>query len=311
MRNLRVSTWEQWETITCHFMQKWAKEIFGVAVSYETYGSRGQSQFGIDVVPSSSKIPFVAQSKLKERSFTWDDALEEVRKTDGYPNPIQLYVVFTTAPIHTTVQDQRNNAQYFHTRPDCSRFRVEVRYWGEMDDISFIPRDVLARLFPEISELVARTSPAQPTKDELLKSVKALKSNLPRWLTKANLLWLENWNFAQGYIYEADFQPFRDLFYEHDRALHALNGVPEWMTQGDRASIAECLPAGADFFAALSDFNGAISSHSIAQGSVGTVLTLDGLDDGFASKVAREWKSSAAELARIYRRDVLGQSMSF
>ena len=76
--------------------------------------------------------------------------------------------------------------------------------------------------------------------------------------------------------------------------------------------IAECLPAGDDFFAALSEFRNTIVGESIGQGTPGDgVLTLgDNISRAYASKVIARWRSSASELAAAYRRDVLGQPAS-
>ncbi|MDQ4625018.1 hypothetical protein [Janthinobacterium lividum] len=312
MQNLKVSTWEEWEEISCYIMSELARRIYDVNVRYESYGSKGQSQFGVDLVPVRSNLAVVGQCKLKERAFTWDMALEEIKKTDGYDNPIRLYVILTTAVRHWSVQNQRMRGSYFHTRPDGTSFRVEVRYWEEIEDLNFIPNSELKRIFPEAFRMVEPPPSTAPSNSETIKSIVALKRNVPRWITQDHLNWLENWNFDVGFVYEKDFDPFNDLFFEHNRTVTALNGISEWLHERDRVLIAECLPAGNGFFFALQEFREAIASQITSQENLGQIrLTLEGLDPVFISKVIREWKNCAQDLAIAYRRDVLGQPMNY
>jgi hypothetical protein len=298
-------------------MERISNMRFEANVKYRSYGSRGQSQFGIDLVSSYSDLPFVGQCKLVERSFTWSMALDEVKKTDGYENPIELYIIFTTAPVHTTVQDQRNRGGYMYTRLDGSQFPVEVCYWCEISDISFIPQSVLRNIFPDAFRISTPPAPpprssSSPPKNDYLQSLKALKRNVPNWITRESLAWLETWDFESEYVQEVDFEPFNDLFIEHSRTVHALGGIPEWLHERDRALIAECLPAGDNFFFALGEFKKAILEQSIARGpSSQGVLTLAGLPGDFRYKVAMQWKNAAKELATAYRRDVLGEFMNY
>lgn len=292
-------------------MERIASAKFGANIRYQSYGSQGQNQFGIDLVPWHSDLPFVGQCKLTERSFTWTMALAEVKKTDEYENPIHFYVVFTTAPVHTTVQDVENRGGYVHTRPDGTEFPVQVVYWENVNDIRFIPQEILREVFPEVFKLVEPLVSASdlPVKSDYLSSLKALKKNVPEWITAENLTWLETWDFGLGYVNEKDFDPFNDLCLEHHRVEMAFKGIPQWLHEEKRLLIAECLPAGNNFFAALLEFRQAVVGPSIGQGEIGdSVLTVNDNDRDYASQAIASWKSSAAALAVAYRRDVLGQT---
>lgn len=313
MKNLKVEHWHQWEKLCCHFMERIAGTEFGANVRYQSYGSQGQSQFGVDLVPWHSALPFVGQCKLVERSFTWTMALAEVKKTDEYKNKIELYVIFTTAPVHTTVQDVQNTGGHTHTRPDGSKFPVRVIYWENINDIRFIPQATLREVFPEVFTLVEPVPPSSdlPAKNDYLSSLRALKQNVPVWLTDANLTWLETWDFGLGYVGEKDFYPFNDLCLEHHRVQMAFKSVPQWLHDEKRMLIAECLPSGDNFFAALEEFRNAILGPSIGQGVTGDgIHTVNDMDCEYASKATAHWKSSASALAAAYRQDVLGQSAS-
>jgi hypothetical protein len=310
MKNLRVEHWHQWEKLCCYFMEKIARENFRANIQYQSYGSRGQSQFGVDLVPRHSALPLVGQCKLLERSFTWTMALAEVKKTDKYENPIECYVIFTTAPVHTTVQDVQNRGGHVHTRPDGSNFRVQVIYWENINNIEFIPQEVLREVFPEIFKVVELPAPLSnsPAKNDYLSSLKALKKNIPEWITAANLIWLETWDFGLGYVKKEDFDPFYDLCHEYYRVETAFKGVPQWLHEEKRLSIAECLPAGDNFFAALVEFRQAVVGPSIGQGSTGGgILTVNDKDRDYVSQAVAGWESSARALAATYRSDVLGQ----
>ena len=313
MKNLRVQYWHQWEKLCCYFMERMAGKEFGKNIRYQSYGSQGQSQFGVDLVPWHSHLPFVGQCKLVERSFTWPMALAEVKKTDKYKNPIELYVIFTTAPVHTSVQDVQNSGGHTHTRPDGSTFPVQVIYWDNINNLQFIPQEILREVFPEVFKLAQSAPPASdlPAKNDYLSSLRALKQNVPEWITAENLTWLETWDFGLGYVPEKDFAPFDALCLEHHRVEMAFKGIPEWLHEEKRMLIAECLPAGDNLFAALYEFRQAIVEPSIGQGVTGDgVLTLADMDREYASKAISHWKSSASALSAAYRRDVLGEAAS-
>lgn len=108
MKGLKVENWQQWEELTCYLLQEFVRVKTSQHIEFQTYGSRGQSQYGIDLLPKSPQVcsleGIVGQSKLKETTFTWNDVNAELKKTDNYRNSIRCYVLFTTANYHTTIR---------------------------------------------------------------------------------------------------------------------------------------------------------------------------------------------------------------
>lgn len=311
MEGLKVEHWHQWEKLCCYFMSEIAEQSFGAETAYITYGTRGQSQFGIDLVPSCSDLPVVGQCKLTSGSFTWDMVLAEVAKTDKYSNEIGFYMLFTTANRHTSVDDQRNGKDYpyYHTRPSGKRFRVEVKYWSEIPDIDMVPMSVRQELFPDAFRIAAPIKKDGPSSNSYLSSLIAMKKHIPTIITQRHLAWLETWDFSCGFVNEVDFNPFSALFLEHDRTASALTySIHEWLHASGRAELAACMPAAERFFIALSEFKNSITAQTIGQGPMNFgVLSLNGLDRSAWPKITRDWKSKADELVSIYRHDVLGE----
>lgn len=306
MIGLKVKNWGDWEKLCCYFMQHIVLNRYHQNVQYQSYGSQGQSQYGIDLVPCFSPLPVVGQCKLRETSFTWNMVLEELGKTNTYANPIEYYILFTTANRHTTVQDIQNQGQYYHKRPDGSKFQVHVLYWEDIPNLDFVPREDLERIFPEAFKIAAPPQPCGPSYAEFLAALPIFKAYITRIITINDLQWLENWNFSCGYVPEENFQPFNTLYFEHDRVV---KGIPSLLYEGTRMELAAALPAGSRFFAALSDFRTAVNSQIIGDSLPNgrRILSLKEFPDHFVSKVTKEWKLTATHLAQVYREDVLGE----
>ena len=308
MNGLKPQFWEQWEQLCCYFIQDIARK-HGHSVSYRSYGSRGQSQFGIDLVPVNSPLPLVGQCKMVETSFTWNDVLAEVAKTDLYQGGIKCYVLFTTANRHTTIQDQQNSGiAYHHQRPDGSTFPVHVKHWAdyEASDLSAIPGDVLRNIFPNAFNLAAIVQPASA--DDYIASLKALQSYIPARITSADLTWLETHDFSCGSMPERAFDPFRNLYLDLQRVEDALRlGDTGWLHSAGYPEIHATLLAGKDFYFALKEFVQSVSAQIVGGfasdgSSILTVVDLNGWQ-----KFARQFGSNAQYLAQVYRRAVLGQ----
>lgn len=315
MDGLRVESWEDWEELCCCFMQHLVEKKFGKSVGYQSYGSKGQSQFGIDLVPMHSSLPVVGQCKLRDTTFTWAMVLDELKKTNQYKNPIEHYLLFTTANPHTTVQDVQNRGAYYHKRSDGSQFQVYVYYWRNINikSLDCVPRSLLERIFPEAFTIAAPTIPVGLTSDQVLTALPAFKACIPRFIALTDLAWLENWNFSCGYVLGANYNPFDHLYLEHDRVVTALKmDISSWLYKDGRMELASALPASERFFTALSDFRIAISSHIIGQTLPNRtyILSLDGLPENFKSKTIQRWKLTAMYLAQVYREDVLGEPRS-
>lgn len=310
MQGLKVENWKDWEELCCYFMQHIVEIKLNTHIFYQSYGSQGQSQFGIDLVPYNSSLPIVGQCKLRETTFTWNMVLAELKKTDSYKNPIEHYYLFTTANPHTTVQDIQNRGAYYYQRSNGLQFQVHVLYWNSIPDLDFIPREVLARIFPKAFKIATPSTLENTSITQFLASLPALRAYIPRVIKTPDLTWLETWNFSCGYVLEENYTPFNDLYLEYDRITKALSGIPRLIYEGNRVELAATLPAGDRFFSALSDFREAINSHIIS-GSLpdGTrTLNLNGLPQSFISQMTRNWTATATHLAQIYREDILGEA---
>ncbi|HCB1508870.1 TPA: hypothetical protein MYO72_005598, partial [Citrobacter freundii] len=88
MFNLRVKTWEDWETLCIYWMKEIAWWGHRVDTNYQTYGRPGQKQHGVDIKPVLPGCGIVGQSKFIQGSFTLKDLNAELDKTDNYPGPI-------------------------------------------------------------------------------------------------------------------------------------------------------------------------------------------------------------------------------
>jgi hypothetical protein len=312
MQGLKVEHWHQWEKLCCFMMSDLVHRNTGEIVGYRSYGSQGQNQYGVDLVPIDSQLLVVGQCKLKgNTSFTWDMLTHELKKTDEYSNDIECFVLFTTANRHTSIQDMENGSpggRIFHTRKNGKTFPVLLKYWSDVTNMDFIPQNVLRDIFPGAFQISIPPVDPKPSADSYLSSQANLRRLVPAWITRADLQWLETWDFTAGYVKQDDIGPFEELFFEHDRTSKTLrNRAYEDLSKGYRAQIASCLPAGERFFAALIEFRQAI--NAIGQGknlADGTdVMSLSGLGPG-ASKFARDWMCRAEHLAQIYHQDILG-----
>ncbi|WP_213936821.1 hypothetical protein [Pseudomonas sp. dw_612] len=312
MEGLKVEHWHQWEILCCHFMALFAKKNFGQNVFYQSYGSKGQSQFGIDLVPLNNNFPAVAQCKLKETSFTWKMLEDELLKTNNYNGIIEYYVLFTTANKHTSIQDKMTEGYYTHQRLNGTSFRVFVVYWSSIKTLDFIPRAVLESIFPSAFKIAMPTQLQGPTTNEYLISLRSLRVNLVYLLPEIKLNWLEYWDFSQGYVLCSFYDSLAELSIDYNRVSTALNNEAlfGWLHEGSRALIAETLPAGNRFFSALEQFTSSINAHIIGKTLPGgeEILTLEGVENQLWRRITNEWRSLADYVLQVYREDVLGAS---
>lgn len=308
MTGLKPQFWEQWEQLCCYFMQEIASK-HGYSVGYRSYGSRGQSQHGVDLVPISSPLPLVGQCKMVETSFTWNDVLAEVAKTDGYKGAIECYVVFTTANRHTTIQDQQNSSVvYRHTRPDGTTFPVHVKYWAdyEANDLSSIPANVLRNIFPNAFDLAAMVRP--PSAEDYITSLKALQSYVPSRITLADLIWLETYDFNVGWMPERAFDPFQYLYIDLQRVEDALRlGLTDLLHSAGYPEVQATLLAGNEFYFALKEFVESVKAQIVGNWTEDGTSILTVVDLNGWQRIARQFGSNAQYLAQVYRRAVLGQ----
>ncbi|CAM0557089.1 hypothetical protein EHLJMEHL_02177 [Vreelandella titanicae] len=314
MNGLKVETWEQWETLNCYMMSDIVLTHTGQNVRYQTYGGRGQNQYGIDLVPCNSSLPVVGQSKMREASiFTWRNVEQELIKTDAYSNPIARYFIFTTSPKHTSIQDMQNRGPYKHTRPNGSIFSVHIKYWDDYQDLSFIPQQVLQDLFPAIQRQFTSTAAIPSISPEFVSSLEKLRTSIPTLFPMDLIFWLENWDYSQGYVPDSQYDRLYELYLEFSRVEAAYrSGNEGLLLEGNRFHILNCLPAGLRLFQALANFVGLVhadsSGDNLNDGSC--VQSLRGIPESVWPRITRNWSSAALELVSIYRSDVLGQPQS-
>jgi hypothetical protein len=281
----------------------------GRAARYRSYGSQGQNQYGIDLVPADSSLPAVGQCKMVEGSFTWKDVLAEVKKTDEYSGCIECYVLFTTSNRHTTIQDQQNaQTPYRHARPDGSSFPVFVRYWQDYErvDLSFIPVNVLRNAFSNAVDFAE--SLLAPSADDYAASLGALRRYVPTRITLGDLAWLEEYDFSVGWVAERAYEPFRELQIDIMRLKGAERSrLTGYLHSAGNQELKATLLAGDEFYSALGEFVEAIRPHIIGktEGDGTSTLTLVGVSEW--QKKAHHVLSCARHLAQIYRKAIVGR----
>ncbi|MFM0109083.1 hypothetical protein PQR01_38315, partial [Paraburkholderia rhynchosiae] len=207
---------------------------------YVPYGYSGQGQFGVDLVPDNPKIaiPVVGQCKLRESaSFTLKDLKAELTKTDGFPGSIKLYVLYTTATRHVSIQDALQSGQYLHTRSNGETCEVLIVYWDDITDLECVPPQLRAQMFPGAFQLFsAATAPAADSA-AFIASLHTFKAFVPTVFPVQMFHWLESWNFALGYVPSSMFNRITNLCIEIDRAEHGKNGVHDFLYIGDRSVL--------------------------------------------------------------------------
>ncbi|MGE8067074.1 hypothetical protein [Pseudomonas sp. NPDC089569] len=302
MHGLKVKTWQEWEELCCHFMQRIAQDYSRVPHRFTPYGDKGQRQHGIDVIQAQLRIPLVGQCKHMQ-NLTWREVLKELEKTDSAPFPIAHYYVFTTSDRKATIQDLSQGEGYHHKRPDGTTFKVHVIFWDDVKSLDFVPEEVRRRIFPgafQISRGPEQTVDIRP-------SLEVMKSYIPTRITAQDLKWLDSWDFGSGIVHEKDFAPFDSLWREYRDVLTGIeHNNNAWMFQDNLRKIGDCMPAADNFFRALHEFRQAI--HGFSAG-----LTLPDESNGLSitdiagwPKIARQWKAEAECVAAVYRRDILG-----
>lgn len=313
MSSLRVKNWHDWEDICKYLMTHLVKEKMSIDVAYTNYGSPGQKQHGVDLIPAEVSAPaVVAQCKHVLGNLTWRTVEAELNKTDNYPNPISHYIVLTTGSRDTSVQNALNNDGGVYTRPDNQQFGVHVFYFDQFDVQNIIPINALQRFFPDVFQILPQGGFTNNSTSDYIESLTILRDYISQVITMTDLDWLECWDFSKGFVAEQDYNKFYDLYLEHDRTLLALelNGIQDWLTQGGRINIAKSLPAGERFYNALGSFVRSVSDqiigHTLEDGT--PILWLGNLPGASQNKIVNQWQSNANYLAQTYRQFILGES---
>jgi len=94
----------------------------------ETFGKRGERQYGIDILDLSGETPVhAAQCKLKEehKSLQPGEIQTEVDEAKKFPTPLGKYAILTTAKVST--QSQMKVRDINQTHKAQGLFEVELR----------------------------------------------------------------------------------------------------------------------------------------------------------------------------------------
>ncbi len=112
-------------------------------------GRRGQSQNGVDIVgqPHGDTQMVGVQCKCKER-FTAQQVSEaelrkEVEKAKGFRPPLKSFILATTAPRHSPIQEVARDLTQQHRA--VGLFGVYVCAWQDIDELLVAHRPPLAR----------------------------------------------------------------------------------------------------------------------------------------------------------------------
>ncbi|WP_459177397.1 hypothetical protein [Ewingella americana] len=315
MNNLVVRSWNDWESLCSHWMKHIANSEHEISTEYQTYGTQGQAQHGVDIFPTLPGCGIVGQCKYYKGRFTYTDLQKELIKSDTYDNKITEYYVLTTADMCTSIQNEMAKGVITHTRPDGAQFKVYVRYWSQLDSINFLPNHVLHKLFPEvnsilrmISVLPPKDAVAFPNPGEFRLKMDKLKTLLKNTFTEDNILWLETWNFRSYKINSEDFDPINAIYL--DLALLGLGlkkndptKIEICLDTASRIDFYETWPVSKSYLFALENFHKAADDYIGGDYASKTpYLTIEDLPKRDSS--AKEMESAALYLANIYRRIV-------
>ncbi|KHT28450.1 hypothetical protein [Pectobacterium carotovorum] len=314
MFNLRVKTWEDWETLCEYWMKHIAWVGYRINSSYQTYGRRGQKQHGVDIRPILPGCGIVGQSKYIQGTFNLSDLNAELAKTDSYPGPITDYFLLTTADHCTTIQNASAYRLITHKRPDNTQFNVRVLYWSDIRNLDFIPENVKHNLFPEAKTLfktegMQASTEVVPNAEEMRGKLDKLKVLLKSTFTEENIQWLENWDFKTYKMKSVDYDAF-NIPYMHwtiiDMALrkNKQEVLTSFLDTKSRIDFYETWPVNKSFFFALEEFRKIAYQHYISAeySQNANYLTISDLKN--RDSIACQIESAARYLAQIYRNTV-------
>lgn len=310
MRELRITNWQDFQEIGCFWMQHIVARATGQFVRYDVYGSEGQGQGGVDLVPANSDVAIVGQSKCwNARTLSWSKIVDELKKTSDFPGPIDHYVILTTAARHTSVQlNMPRDCVSYQRRQGI--FQARIFYWDELQDLNFVPEAVLRRIFPFLFAQVDEIAARAPCLADHTTSLVLARELLPKLFPLPHLDWLASWNFESGYVPSSYFDLFHELSLHMQRVLTVVErpDLRSWLNEGIRAELFRCLPAAAPVYQRTIEFARGIVSEAVTDsGPSGERVLAHGHNDTGASwRLATDWKRLAQELLRAYGEVVQG-----
>jgi len=305
MDNLRVKTWEDWETLCKYWMAHIAWTNFRVQTNYQVYGRRGQRQHGIDIQPVLPGCGIVGQSKFIQGAFKLEDLNAELAKTNSYKGPITEYYLLTTADKCTTIQNARTYQPISHTREDGSTFNVHVLYWTDVYKLDFLPSEVKNNLFPEAKNLFgAEVSAFSP--EELLDKVEKLKILLRKTFSEQNIKWLETWDFGTYKIYSKDYDVFNLTYLDWSRVEIGIRNNNQrilfsYLDSTSRIEFYATWPVSKSLFYVLEEFRKIAYNYYITGELDGdeTYLTISDLPH--RDSIAYKMRCAATDLSQAIR----------
>lgn len=307
MNELRVTNHKDWEEICKDLARYYVNDVFKKDIVFTNYGHNGEKQHGVDLVPVNNISPSIVCQCKDVQKLNVEHIKAELNKTDEYPHNIDIYLIFTTAPKSTSVQDYLQSKNNWHSRPGGRVFHVGIVYWEDLDPFEVLPSQTLETYFPNVGRRLIQSSNAHIQYQD---SLRALKEIIPQFITEKDLHWLESWDFNFGYVRAEDYEPFFTLKEKYDLACFVVNdGVEDFLSCEGVLDIVKTLEAGERFYNALKRFHNSINSHAIGNSLQDGTSILEVKSLGhFSYKLISDMKSAAAELANTYREDILGQS---
>lgn len=314
-QQLRVETWQQWENLTRYLLSYNVFKLMGERkVQFQRYGNGGLRQHGIDLIPVDSTLAVVGQSKMRdEKTFRLKELQKELQETDGYPNRIEHFYLFTTANKHTSIHDAMASGPYWHQRRDGSRFEVHVEYWEDYGDLRrIVPPGALHDIFPTLTRHAETPPPVAPviSNEAYFNSLEALRGLMACQFPMELLHWLETWDWPSGCVPETEYYRLFELYHEVSH-VKALSNSPDALHQDKRPKIYRSLIAGEPLYEALAYFCVVVRNNTgpgqLNDGS--PALCLAGGVGGTPPGETDRWAKAARQLAAIYRRDVLGEAV--
>jgi hypothetical protein len=305
MKELRFVNWQDFQRFCCYWMSQLVRENNGHVVPYEVYGNDGQTQYGVDLVPTIPNVPVVGQSKRWEvKPYTWNDVQKDLQKTGLYPGPIRVYIILANARPHTSIQDAMPGGQLIYECPVRGKFRVLIKYWEDLNDLSFVPREELTRFFPETYRLATTPPTGAISFEDHQRSLAYAREFIPSLITPAHIDWLEQWDFNQIFVPARYFNVFYDLRIDIDRIEKArqFGGLRDWINEGRRLQLSQCLPAAASLFDAIDAFVAVVVNETIGATTQNgeEIHTLDAVNINAAPRITGEWRNAAKNVHRLY-----------
>ncbi|TBW32297.1 hypothetical protein E0E54_19635 [Azotobacter chroococcum] len=267
----------------------------------------------MDLIPTDPGLGVVGQSKCwNTKVLTWAKIQEELQKTHEFPGFIKVYVILTTAPRHTSVQQQMPRDGCSYERPQ-GKFQVRIFYWDDLQNLDFIPQEEFQRVFPRLSSLATPAQPTGPSLADYSQSLQFARMFLPTLISQEHLNWLATWDYTLGYVPAKYFDLFADLNIELDRTRHAIKDphLRIWLNEGYRLQLSKCLPAADPIFKAIESFAQAVGGETVSVCMPDGGLAYGHAHVGTAAQIAHNWKFHAEALLAAYREVVEGTSPSY